>query len=608
MSKVRQKSRRSKQSAKKDESADKTVEGFLPSARGIRETVESIVIAFVLAFLFRTFEAEAFVIPTGSMAPTLWGANKDVTCPQCGRQYRASASSENDDGHGPRSPVISCTCPYCFYTLQVAPDDPNNPIPGASPDVPLLPTYSGDRIIVAKVAYEFNSPERWDVIVFHWPIKAQTNYIKRLVGLPGETLYIHCGDVFVQGPGENAFQIARKPSARKLLAMMIPVYDNQYEAKQLIEAGWPQRWQADPGSGWESTMSFEQDDRRGKQSLKLAGDSEAESWVRYRHIVPSFDDWKKIESGVTAADLKPRPQLIADGYAYNTSVTVAEARRDRTIAPAPNSLGMNWVGDLGVECELEVDDAKGEVLLRLVEGGRVFLCRIDLASGTATLSIDGVEGFQPTAQTSLKAPGNYDVIFANVDNQLRLIVDGSEVAFDASTDFPEGFATGAPTQLDLTPAAVGGKGTTVTLKRLKLLRDIYYIAVPPDESKDERFGIAEQNAGFAGRDRMINSPEVGRLTLLSTPEMFRAFAPDNLYKSQTFELKKIGEGRHPKDQFFAMGDNSPQSQDSRLWWSDRDPEYWINRDLLIGKAMVIYWPHPWGGFWPNWSRMLRPVR
>ena len=36
---------------------------------GGRETVESIVIAVILAFLFRTFVAEAFVIPTGSMAP-----------------------------------------------------------------------------------------------------------------------------------------------------------------------------------------------------------------------------------------------------------------------------------------------------------------------------------------------------------------------------------------------------------------------------------------------------------------------------------------------------------------------------------------------------------
>src|SRR5439155_1572925 len=48
-----------------------------------RETIESIVVAFVLAFLFRTFEAEAFVIPTGSMAPTLYGQHRDITCEKC---------------------------------------------------------------------------------------------------------------------------------------------------------------------------------------------------------------------------------------------------------------------------------------------------------------------------------------------------------------------------------------------------------------------------------------------------------------------------------------------------------------------------------------------
>ena len=56
----------------------------LPSPAAIRETIESVVIAFVLAFLFRTFEAEAFVIPTGSMAPTLMGRHKDLVCPKCG--------------------------------------------------------------------------------------------------------------------------------------------------------------------------------------------------------------------------------------------------------------------------------------------------------------------------------------------------------------------------------------------------------------------------------------------------------------------------------------------------------------------------------------------
>src|SRR6266516_2495426 len=63
----------------------------------VRETVESVVIAFVLAFLFRTFEAEAFVIPTGSMAPTLQGRHKDVDCPQCGYHYRVSASEEESE-------------------------------------------------------------------------------------------------------------------------------------------------------------------------------------------------------------------------------------------------------------------------------------------------------------------------------------------------------------------------------------------------------------------------------------------------------------------------------------------------------------------------------
>lgn len=43
------------------------------SEGGIKETIESILVAFILAFIFRAFVMEAFVIPTGSMAPTLLG-------------------------------------------------------------------------------------------------------------------------------------------------------------------------------------------------------------------------------------------------------------------------------------------------------------------------------------------------------------------------------------------------------------------------------------------------------------------------------------------------------------------------------------------------------
>ncbi|MDB4370952.1 S26 family signal peptidase, partial [Mariniblastus sp.] len=47
---------------------------------GVRETIESIIVAIVLALMFRAYEAEAFIIPTGSMAPSLQGQHMDLEC------------------------------------------------------------------------------------------------------------------------------------------------------------------------------------------------------------------------------------------------------------------------------------------------------------------------------------------------------------------------------------------------------------------------------------------------------------------------------------------------------------------------------------------------
>ena len=94
-------------------------------SHAVRETVESIVIAFVLAFLFRTFEAEAFVIPTGSMAPTLMGRHKDVECPKCGYRYTVSASEEeSEDARQQPSDCIAGMCPMCHYVMPMRPDLP----------------------------------------------------------------------------------------------------------------------------------------------------------------------------------------------------------------------------------------------------------------------------------------------------------------------------------------------------------------------------------------------------------------------------------------------------------------------------------------------------
>ena len=44
------------------------------------------------------------------------------------------------------------------------------------------------------------------------------------------------------------------------------------------------------------------------------------------------------------------------------------------------------------------------------------------------------------------------------------------------------------------------------------------------------------------------------------------------------------------DQYFPLGDNSPQSKDARLWIDGHTPHY-VERQLLLGKALLIYWPH-----------------
>src|SRR3712207_4855393 len=70
-----------------------------------KETVQSILVAFILAFIFRTFVVEAFVIPTGSMAPTLLGAHMRFHCTDCGYRWTVNFSSpyaNRDDVQIPR--------------------------------------------------------------------------------------------------------------------------------------------------------------------------------------------------------------------------------------------------------------------------------------------------------------------------------------------------------------------------------------------------------------------------------------------------------------------------------------------------------------------------
>lgn len=62
----------------------------------------------------------------------------------------------------------------------------------------MMPTlHDGDRMIVNKIGYKIGEPERFDIVVFHAP--EQKNYIKRVIGLPGETLEYKDDQLYING-------------------------------------------------------------------------------------------------------------------------------------------------------------------------------------------------------------------------------------------------------------------------------------------------------------------------------------------------------------------------------------------------------------------------
>lgn len=78
-----------------------------------RELIETVVFVVVLVLMLKTFLAEAFVIPTGSMADTLLGYHHKVTCQQCGFSYLVNASSEADPQDRDRQDVTHSRCENC---------------------------------------------------------------------------------------------------------------------------------------------------------------------------------------------------------------------------------------------------------------------------------------------------------------------------------------------------------------------------------------------------------------------------------------------------------------------------------------------------------------
>ena len=521
---------------------------------GLRETLEAIIIALILAFTGRTFLVEAFVIPTGSMAPTLNGAHVRVICPKCGYQFSVDANvdqqwarvapnewkmlrmstGELTDPYG-IAVANNLQCPNCHNVVQIdrgqLPDpyklrqvvnsDDSGTTTAAFPYV-----YNGDRILVMRYLYWFSKPKRWDVIVFKEPMQGQENYIKRLIGLPGETIEIVDGDVFVNG------LIARKPPAVEK-AMLQLVYDNDYyptDAGKMRpnDTVWTTPWV-------------------GVVSHRYAGDWATGGPV-IKFAAPQPDTRGRLS-------FKQRSGYLTNNIGYDDSVMDPLVR------------GRDLVGDLYLRTVWTSSSPDGSISMVLGKADNRYRVAL-LHDGTLALGVWAKQPrrfntIAPAACDFVKHIGPlrpnhpYAVAMSNVDHQVRFWLDGCLVlqyspkwTRNDAADFVALEKQNGPevprVYIDVTGAAV--------LRHVKLMRDIYYTQM-------RRPDPANPTVTFPGTG-CENHP----ITL------------------------KAG-------QYFALGDNSNYSGDSRYWYTVEPaladlhlPLGVVPQRYLLGKAFMVYWP------------------
>jgi signal peptidase I len=502
---------------------------------GFIDTIQSLIVAFVLAMTFRGFVVEGFVIPTGSMAPTLLGDHWLVRSSQTGTEVPVGL----DDAKSGRRPDPGRLEDHNLGRGQ--------PLDASG----LLKRRLGDRILVCKYLWPFFQPERFDVAVFKNPTLPDGpsgNYIKRVVGLPDETVWLVDGDVFVRPDGATEFTIQRKPEhVQRAVWQSVwssnaaPVAPEQRSRRWAGPPWLPKvtaNWQSDAGSTW-TTM--------GGQPSTLTWDMERyplDDWANYNMLSPvgqrNLLDARDLRFAVSitpkGTDVKTHLDIVADSHVFRFSIESTNGDAVATVSMWPEDDSSNVQSTSADIGPLRADHATGIIFERVdqsmairINGRRVVDVQWDWKPIDRLENVTGRRGESVSAATLL-----------------------------------------GPTSRAL-PVAVTWtfEGSPVSLANMSVDRDLYY------------------RSGLLHARSMKNPPTEGYEALVQPGTPGYGTHPD--------KLAVLGPG-----EYFMLGDNSARSLDSRLWGAPSpkvaaqlNPRpFVVDRRLLIGKAWVVYYPAP----------------
>lgn len=519
----------------------------------IRQFVEFLVCLLIAVALCRTFAVESYMIETGSMAPGLYGWHVRMRCTSCRYPFAVGIDDEQR-----REGAVCPNCRQGVEEISTAASD-------SQPEAPAK--VIGDRVLVAKDRFTQRQPRRWEIAVFRNPNLLLENYVKRIVGLPGETIQIQQGNIYING------KIQRK-SLRQQREMRILVYDHHFRPPP-SDLQWQPRWKpARPQSRWQGdagAFTYTPADNK-HQTPEM-------DWVDYRHwIRGSSLETATVPLSKWPAGADP-PDPFVSNLAFNAQQQTLSCRgvmtvgsRDRLLALSSDPefhqaveqlfeqshisyisdrYGYNTASDdiavreIQLALRLRRIAGDGEFAIQMTDGIKTIECRFDFGDKTIRL-------FESDSETPLFEEPLPEQQLANgelvevslVDRQALVAVGGEVIGEPWHYPMPDD-APPPPRQ----PVRFGAANLSVRVDSLKLFRDIHYLCKPHE-------------AGF------------------------RPY--------------QLGE-----DEFFALGDNSPISEDSRVWLSQPTPGK-LTQEHFIGKPFLVHLPSKsWRGMIsiPDVSRM-----
>jgi signal peptidase I len=410
-----------------------------------------------MALVIRQFAIEAFKIPTGSMMPTLYGDS-------------------------------------------------------------VQPRRSGDRILVDKIGPMVSGLDRFDVIVFKFPLNESRNYIKRVVAFGGETLTIRDGDVWIDG------EIARKPPHVQEV-LFFEIYPgmgaDEAERRRAVR-----RWQSDPLEG----------------SVERVGEA-------------GF--------ALSAAD---REQMLV----YSDPVM------DDCRAWSPRLDAHERVGDVKLTFEVTPRQGGGEVVVRISENGVGNELVLAVGGGVSRVRHGG-ELERELPGVVLEAGETVEVSFANVDDALRVVVDGEE--------FELLYPPVEKIDHDRDQIRFGVRNAAAAFEEVRLYRDLHYVR---DGSSLENVEIPEGHLFCLG-DNTRSSKDSRRWRLdvyqMENGDRFRHDSNDDDPESRVRPGPRPGTIRFQDERGIWV---TLDEAEVKARFSEAAP--FVPRENVIGRAFFVFWP------------------